>query len=59
VWKCILCVLSIHIELCKVKGKVVPVLIFVLTGHNAMKAYWGVEVYFCVLLTSALHAGEW
>jgi hypothetical protein len=26
----------------KVKGKVVPVLLF--TDHHAMKAYWGMEV---------------
>jgi hypothetical protein len=41
----------------KVKVKVVPVLF--LTDHQVMKAYCGVEIQFCALLTSALDGGEW
>jgi hypothetical protein len=40
-------------------GKVVPVL-FSLTEHNAMKAYWGSGEYSSMhSLTSALDGGEW
>jgi len=34
---------DIRMHMLKGKGKVVPVLFFI-TDHHAMKAYWGVEL---------------
>jgi hypothetical protein len=39
------------------KGKVCPVLFF-LTEHHAMKAYWEMEVQLQTFLTSALDGSE-
>jgi hypothetical protein len=43
----------------KRKTKVVPVLLFSLTEHHAMKAYWGMYVLLHAFLTSALDGSEW